>query len=344
MFIALNKFIIFSIIFVLYLSNINAYNQIRAVGSSSVYPIITIIGENFGKKYPQFKAPIVESNGTGAGFNLFCASYTPSSPSISNASRKIKKEERALCKSNDIVDIIEIPIGFDAIAIVQPNTLVQLNLTKKDIFLALAKKVPDSRGNLIDNPYKTWRDVSEKLPNIPIKVMGPPSSSGTRDVFLDLVMKSACNKMYEEKKITDTSIKKEIACTGIRSDGPWINGGENDILLIRKVSQSIDTLAILADNFYVQNKDKVGAVMIDGVALTEENIRDRKYSLVRGLFVYIKAEDLDLVAGLKEFFVELTKETTIGEKTYLSKIGLIGLTKKEYNQFIPLLKNKYIEK
>jgi phosphate transport system substrate-binding protein len=320
-------FLIFNLI---YLNNAISNNQIQAVGSSTVYPFATIIAENFKNNNPQFLPPVIESIGTGAGLKFFCSELYGNGPDIANASRKIKDSEVALCNKNGIKNIIEINIGYDAIAIVSPNTIGKINLTIDDLYLALGALIPDSNGNLIANPYTTWNQINSKLPNMPIKVMGPPSTSGTRDSFIELVMLKACEDFIHNKKLikNEDTLKK---CALIRSDGAWINGGENDILLIKKVAGSKDTLAILGYSFYEQNKSKVNAVSINSLTPSKETLNNKSYPLFRPLFIYVKGEHLAFKEGLVEFVKEIISEKTISQNGYLSKAGLVSISKEEYN-------------
>jgi phosphate transport system substrate-binding protein len=319
------------VILIILLSYAHSFSrdQIKVVGSSTVYPFITIVAENFNNKYPKFKTPIIEANGTGGGIKLFCRSAGLESPDMVNASRPIKSSEINNCAENNIVNIIEIMFGYDAIVLIAPKVLKDFSLSRSEIFLALSSKVPDSNGNLIDNPYKSWSDINPSLPSISIKVMGPPSSSGTRDSFTEMVLLEGCSSLKQAKKII-SSVDCSTISKIIRADGHWIDGGENDVLLVRKAASSSDTLAITGYSYYEQNQKSVVALKIDGVLPNENSFKNNSYPLIRPLFVYIKKDNISFVPGLKEFLQELTSKDAIGDKGYLRKAGLVVLTQKEY--------------
>ena len=323
-----------SILLLLLPSFLFAHSQIKIVGSGTVYPLSTIITEKFVSKNPQFQAPIVESVGTGGGFKMFCSGGGLDTPDINNASRKIKPSEQEVCNKNGVDDILEITLGYDAIALIQPNSIPQINLSSEQIFLGLATQVPSSTGFLINNPYKTWNQIDRSLPNIPIKVIGPAPLSGTRDTFIELVMEKACHNLYNKGKLKAEKENLARVCRSIRTDGAYINGGENYILFIQKVSTSEDMLAILGYSFYEQNERKVTAIKIDGVAPNKESFSSKTYPLFRPLYVYVKKDKIGVVRGLKEFVLEATSKDAIGQNGYLKRAGLIPLSPKEYNDMI----------
>ena len=314
-----------------------AYDNIRIVGSSTVYPFVSTVSEQFSNK-THLPAPIVESTGTGGGFKMFCESNTSQAPDMVNASRPIKDSERALCKAKGITNIIEIIFGYDAIVIINNKTLPPLNLTREQIFLALAKEIPDSNGNLITNPYKKWIQIDSHLPNIPIKVMGPPSTSGTRDSFMAMVMEQACHTLQATGKMKKLSNNEARVCHTVRSDGAWIDGGENDMLLVKKVAQGQDIFAILGYSFYLQNQKIINAIAINGIIPNKKNLQKRAYPLFRPLFVYVKEDNIGVVKGLSEFLKELTSAHALGDKGYLQARGLIPLSLQEYKNLVAKLK------
>lgn len=222
--------------------------------------------------------------------------------------------------------------------IINNKNLPPINLTKEQIFLALAKEVPDSNGNLITNPYYKWEQIDSNLPNIPIKVMGPPSTSGTRDSFMDMVMKPACKKLQSSGKMKKLTTDKARVCEAIRPDGAWIDGGENDMLLVKKVAQGHDVFAILGYSFYLQNQKIVNAIAIDGIIPNNKSLQQRAYPLFRPLFVYVKEDNIAVVKGLAEFLAELTSSHALGAKGYLQARGLIPLSLNEYKSLIAKLK------
>ncbi len=316
------------------ISSLFATNQIKIVGSGTVYPFSTIITEIFVSKNPQFSAPIVESIGTGSGFKMFCQSAGLDSPDINNASRKIKESELSVCHKNGVDDILEINFGYDSIVLIQSKSIPQINLTSEQIYLGLAAQVPSSTGSLIANPYKNWSEIDNSLPNIPIKIIGPAPLSGTRETFIELVMKKSCHNLYKKGAIKTSEEEIDRACSSVRTDGAYINGGENYILFIQKVSNSIDTIAIIGYSFYEQNERNVAAIKINGIAPNKKTLDEKSYPLLRPLYIYVKRDKIGIVKGLKEFILETTSKEAIGKNGYLKRIGLIPLTQKEYNNVI----------
>ncbi|MEY4589445.1 MAG: phosphate binding protein [Pseudomonadota bacterium] len=308
-----------------------ARDNISAVGSSTVFPFAKVVSERFGRK-GNFKAPKIEPTGTGGGFKEFCKGVGVEFPDIANASRRIKQSEYDACQAAGVKDIVEIKIGFDGIVLSNSKKAAQLDLTTKDIYLALAKSVPDPKGGekLIPNPYKTWKDVNAALPATPISVMGPPPTSGTRDAFVELVMESGCNTYPFLKAIKDTQkADYQAACGGIREDGAYIEAGENDNLIVRKLEENVNALGIFGFSFLEQNADKVQGSKIGGKAPAFEAIADGSYVVSRPLYIYVKKQHVDVVPGMKEFIAEFVSEAAWGDDGYLSEKGLIPLPKKD---------------
>lgn len=328
------KFLVYIFIALLFNTNLFAINQIKIVGSGTVYPFSSTVTENFIAKNKSFDAPIVESTGTGGGFKMFCQGAGLYDPDINNASRQIKSSELEICKKNGVNDILEISFGYDSIVLIQPKSLSQISLTSEQIFLALATQIPSTTGSLIANPYKNWSEIDSSLPNIPIKVIGPASLSGTKEAFTELVMEKACKKLYKAGKLKVEEKDLGQVCKSIRTDGAYINGGENYILFINKVSASEDTLGIIGYSFYQQNERIVSAVIVDGVQPNKDTLEDKTYSLIRPLYFYVKKDKIGLVRGLKEFIEESTSKDAIGQNGYLKRNGLIPLSEKEYNDII----------
>ena len=318
---------------ILIFHNLSNANTIVVVGSSTVYPFATVVAENFHNKNNQFSTPVVEATGTGAGIKLFCSPESNNSPDVVNASRKMKTSEKDVCNKNGIENILEITIGYDALAIIQPKNLANVVLSIEELFLATASYVPDANGNLIPNPYQKWSEINPKLPNIDIKIIGPSPSSGTRDSFIDLVLIQACESFIKQKKLikSDNVLKK---CSIIRSDLAWIDGGENYILNIKKVSNSTDTFAVLGYSFYQQNTKLVSAVKINSIEPNPKSFKNKSYPLFRPLYIYVNGNHLSTTEGLREFVSEIISKKAIGEKGYLIKRGLIPLQKHEYHDMI----------
>ena len=293
--------------------------QIRIVGSSTVYPFATAVAEQFVRNNPGFKAPIIESTGTGGGMKLFCAGVGTQHPDIENASRRIKKSEFEDCAKNGVKQVIEIPIGIDGLALIEGNDAQPLALTQADIYKAVAAN-PFGKPN----SATTWKDVNPSLPAVKIQVYGPPPTSGTRDAFAELILEKGCESDPAMKalKEQDKDKAKEI-CTKIREDGVYVEGGENDNLLVQKVAANTGTVGIMGYSFLEENTDKVRAIPIAGVAPTSESIASFKYPGARPLFVYVKGDHLSAVPGIREFVAEFAKAWAPGG--YLSRKGLIPL-------------------
>lgn len=304
-------------------------NQIRVVGSSTVYPFTTLVAEQFGKT-SSFKTPVIESTGTGGGFKLFCAGVGTDHPDVSNASRAIKSSEVELCASNGVDKITEIQIGYDGIVVANSKKGTRYNLTREQLFRALAKELPTDKGTLVENPYTYWSDIDASLPKVKIEVLGPPPTSGTRDAFVELAMEGGC-KTFEwvsALKKSDKSRYKAI-CHGIREDGAYIEAGENDNLIVQKLNANPNALGIFGFSFLDQNTDTVQGSVIDGVEPTFENIAAQDYPISRPLFVYIKGAHVGVVPGLEKFVAEYTSEKAMGDEGYLSDAGLIPMPQTE---------------
>ena len=302
-------------------------NQVKAVGSSTVFPFVTTASEVFSSK-SSHKAPIIESTGTGGGFKIFCQGKGVSFPDLSNASRPIKDSEKKLCASNGINDITEIKIGYDGIIIANNINKPAFKLTRKDIFLALAKNVPVN-GKIVANPYNKWSDINPKLPNQKIYVYGPPPTSGTRDAFVELVMHKACDKFAEFKGQYPDKKTRHKACSIIREDGKYAEAGENDNIIINKLDNNQEALGIFGFSFLEENASKIHPATVDGQEATFENISSGVYPISRSLFVYVKTAHYNQVSSLKPFIKELISDDAIGEFVYLTEKGLIPLKNSE---------------
>ncbi len=306
---------------------VSARDQIKIVGSSTVFPFATTVAERFGKS-TEFKTPVVESTGSGGGLKLFCAGAGDNHPDITNASRRIRGSEVARCASNGIKEIVEVKIGFDGIVLANSKKSNQMDLTLRDVFLALAKNVPDGDGKTQPNPYKTWKDVNPALPARKIEVMGPPPTSGTRDAFVELAMEDGCKtfKWIKALKEQDKKAYKAL-CHTVREDGAFIEAGENDNLIVQKLQANPDALGIFGFSFLDQNIDLVQGSKIGGVAAEFEAIADGRYPISRSLYFYVKKAHVGKVAGIREFLAEFTNKATFGEDGYLAEKGLIPLPK-----------------
>ncbi|MFT5082709.1 MAG: phosphate transport system substrate-binding protein [Lentisphaeria bacterium] len=302
-------------------------DSISIVGSSTVFPFSKVVAERFGKT-TSFKTPTVESIGTGGGFKEFCKGLGVSHPDISNASRRIKSTEFEMCKANGVSEIIEVLFGYDGIVLANSINAPKMSLSTKDIFLALAKKVPNPNGSetLVDNPYATWKQVNAALPATKIEVLGPPTTSGTRDAFVELAMEGGCKQIpwLASLKKSNKGKFKEI-CHILREDGAFIEAGENDNLIVQKLDANENALGIFGFSFLDQNSDKVQASAIDGSDPEFETISDGRYAVSRPLYFYVKKGHMGVIPGIKEYLDEFTSEKAWGDEGYLTDKGLISL-------------------
>ena len=311
-----------------------ARDHIVIVGSSTVYPFATVVAERFGKG-TKFKTPKVESTGSGGGLKLFCAGIGVDHPDITTASRKIKSSEIEKCAGNGIKEIVEVKVGYDGIAIASSRKAPAMQMTLKDVYLALAKDVPDPKnpGKLIANPYETWKDVNSALPANKIEVLGPPPTSGTRDAFVELAMEGGCKTFdwIKAMKKQDKSKYKSM-CHTIREDGAYVEAGENDNLIVQKLDANPKALGIFGFSFLDQNSDKVQGSIIGGVAPEFDSIADGSYPISRSLYFYVKKAHVGSIPGIKEYLAEFTSEKAWGPDGYLSDKGLIPMPDAERKQ------------
>lgn len=303
----------------------SARDQIRIVGSSTVFPFSTAVAEQFGKS-SGFRTPVVESTGTGGGMKLFCAGIGLEHPDITNASRRIKQSEFEACDKAGI-GVTEVKIGYDGIAIANSTAAPRLNLTKVQLFQALAAVLPVD-GKLVPNPNRTWSDIDPALPRTAIEVLGPPPTSGTRDAFVELVMEEGCSEIEGAK----AAGLKGKACHVIREDGAFIAAGENDNLIVQKLEANEDAVGIFGFSFLEQNADRVQGAVIEGVEPTFENIASGDYGISRSLFFYVKRQHVGVVPGIKEFVAEFTSDKAWGDDGYLVDKGLIPLPESERDE------------
>jgi phosphate transport system substrate-binding protein len=304
-----------------------ARDQIRIVGSSTVFPFATAVAEQFGKT-SGFKTPVVESTGSGGGLKLFCAGVGVGHPDITNSSRRIKTSEVDNCAKNGVVDVTEAKIGFDGIVIANSKAAKPTELSLRQIWLALAKDVPaDETGEkLVPNPYKKWSDIDAALPDLEIAVLGPPPTSGTRDAFVELAMQGGCKTFPALKALRESDKKRYKAiCHAIREDGAYIEAGENDVLIVQKLVANPDALGIFGFGFLDQNLDKIRGNAIDGVEPDFETIADGSYPISRSMYFYVKNAHVGVIPGIEEFIAEFTSEKASGPEGYLADKGLIPL-------------------
>jgi phosphate transport system substrate-binding protein len=306
-------------------------DYIAAVGSSTVYPFTTTVAEQFGKA-GKFKTPKVESTGTGGGIKLFCGGVGVRYPDIANASRAIKPSELEACRKAGVKDLIEVKIGYDGIVVANSVKGARFKLTRRELYLALAKTVPDPANPqaLIANPNSTWKDVNPALPADRIEVLGPPPTSGTRDAFAELVMEAGCQGfpwIKSLKEVDETRFKK--VCDSIREDGAYVEAGENDNLIVQKLQANPKALGIFGYSFLEENVSQVQGAAVDGIAPTFDNIASGKYPVSRPLFLYVKKAHLGVIPGLREFITEYTSDRAMGGEGYLADKGLVPMDPSE---------------
>jgi phosphate transport system substrate-binding protein len=348
-------------------------DTVSVVGSSTVYPFATVVAERFGRS-TSFKTPKIESTGSGGGLKLFCKGVGAGTPDITNASRRIKKSEFDSCQSNGVKDIVEILVGYDGIAIANSKKSTQLQLSRKDLYMALAKDVPGADGKLVPNPNKTWKDVNPGLPATRIEVLGPPPTSGTRDAFAELALGGGAKAVPDLKTLRGLKsdqvdeIKASMAKLGIpagvyqalvekkgkapkgkdifktvaysvREDGAYIEAGENDNLIVQKLEANPNALGIFGFSFLEENGDKVQGSQVDSVAPSFDSIANGDYPVSRPLYFYVKAAHVGKIPGIQEYAMEFTSEKAMGEDGYLPEKGLIPLSDKELAQVQDDVKN-----
>lgn len=305
-------------------SNAFARDSISVVGSSTVYPFATVVAERFGKT-TGFSTPKIEATGSGGGLKLFCSGIGVNTPDITNSSRRIKSSEFEMCKANGVTDIVEVLIGFDGIAVANSVDAEQLDMTTRDLYLALAKMVPNPDGSetLVENPYTNWSEINPDLPSLEIEVLGPPPTSGTRDAFAELAMEGGCSTFEFIENMESDQFKS--TCHTMREDGVYIEAGENDNLIVQKLQANPDAVGIFGYSFLEQNDDKVQSSIIDGHEAEFDAIASGDYSISRPLYFYVKAQHVGTVPGIEEYLAEFTSEQAWGEDGYLADKGMIPL-------------------
>lgn len=308
--------------------SLSARDQIKIVGSSTVYPFSSSVAEELGAT-TSFPTPVVESTGSGGGMKLFCASNGMNTPDITNASRRMKTSEFKLCAKNGVTNITEAVIGFDGIAFAQDKSNKSFSVTKKQLALAVAAEVPSKDGkSLVKNSYTNWSQIDSSLPNREIIVYGPPKSSGTRDAFEDMVLKGTFKKMavytdlYKKDKKKNKAYKKYHK---VRTDGVYVPSGENDNIIVQKLTKNKNAFGIFGYSFLIENDDKLIGSKVNGVVPTPDSISSGKYPISRSLFFYIKNSHSKKVPAMKEYVSMFLDENMIGNDGILGEIGLIAL-------------------
>jgi phosphate transport system substrate-binding protein len=293
-------------------------DSVRAVGSSTVYPFAKLVAENFARSNPDFGSPIMESTGTGGGIELFCQGVGANTPDIANASRRMKASEFEECQKNGVTEITEIQVGLDGIAFASAQGGIDMNLTPEAVYRALAAR-PFGK----EQTAKTWQDVDPSLPAKPILVYGPPSTSGTRDALKELVLTPGCDADAKMKALKDSNKEQhEQLCTELRSDGAYVDAGEQDNLIVQKIEGNPDAVGIFGYSYLEENLDKLQGLTMNGVEPTYDNIASFEYPGARPLFIYVKNAHLDAIRGLREFVAEWARSW--GKDGPLAAIGLVA--------------------
>ena len=304
---------------------------LRIVGSSTVYPFSAAVAERFGRSgHP---TPVIESTGTGGGFKLLCAGAGVQHPDISNASRAIKASEVEQCQANGVGEVVEVPVGYDGIVVATSRAGEPLALTRRQLFLALAKHVPAGDGQLHANPHTTWQQVDPALPAREIVVYGPPPTSGTRDAFVELVMQEGCKSfpwIAALEKADEARFKE--TCHALREDGAFVEAGENDNLIVQKLDANPQAAGIFGYSFLEENRDRVQGASIEGVEPSFERIAAGDYPVSRPLFLYVKRAHVGVIPGIPEYLAEYTSEAAVGDDGYLAAMGLIPLPPAQLQQ------------
>lgn len=305
-----------------------ARDQIRVVGSSTVFPFVAAAAEQFGRQ-DRFRTPIVESTGTGGGIKMFCDGVGDDMPDMANASRPIKPSEVEQCNAHGVHDIVELKLGYDGIVLANARKSPNFDLTREELFLALARDVPDG-GKLVRNPYTRWKQINASLPDVPITIYGPPPTSGTRDAFVELVMLESCKTFasYRLAYSDDESYKNH--CSLMREDGVFVEAGEDDNIIVQKLHNNPDALGVFGYSFLEQNIAMVKANPIDGTMPSFDAIVSGKYHVARSLFTYVKGEHIGKIPGLGEFAQLLVSDASVGMEGYLIMKGLLPLPKPEH--------------
>lgn len=303
-------------------------DQIRIVGSSTVFPYAQAVAEQFAGM-TQGKAPVVEATGTGGGMKVFCGGVGTQYPDITGASRAMTLSEYQLCVAHGVDAVTEVLFGYDGLTIAHSVDAPDMDLTKAQLFQALAAEV-EVDGRIVANPFRFWDQIAPALPHIPIQVFGPPPTSGTRDAFVELVMVQGCAGFPAIAALADAA--RQQVCQRMRQDGPFIEAGENDNIIVQRLASDAEALGIFGYSFLFENADRLKPVAVDGVAPTPATIADGDYRLSRPLYLYVKNAHRGVIPGLDDFLTEFVAEDTIGPDGYLPARGLIPLPAAERQQ------------
>jgi phosphate transport system substrate-binding protein len=305
----------------------SARDQIKVTGSSTVFPYSQAVSEEYSNKSGK-PAPVVESVGTGGGFKAFCGGIGPDFADVTGASRAIKSSEMELCTKNGVTDITEAFIGYDGLSIaVARDNPTDWNLSEEHIFKALAAELPDGKGGFVANPNKKWSEVDASLPDVPITVFGPPPTSGTRDAFVELTMHDGCSKLPGMADLKKSDEKKwNEVCSRMRQDGPFVEAGENDNLIVQRLGADHNAMGIFGYSYLYENLDNLKGVKVEGVEPSFETIADKSYPIARPLFFYVKNAHRNVIPGMNEFLAEYVSDEALAPGGYLTERGLTPLS------------------
>ena len=306
-------------------------DTITAVGSSTVYPFSTVVAERFGKS-TAFNTPKIESTGTGGGMKLFCTSNAIDTPDLSNASRRMKKSEFDMCVSNGVTSITEVLLGYDGIVVAMAGNTDSYSLTADHLYQALAKYVPAQHGDksVIPNPYEYWSDIDAKLPKQPILVYGPPPSSGTREAFVDLILRRGCDNISWISVLSVINPQRyDVLCSQIREDGVYLSVGENDQVIVQRLQLHKHAMGVFGFGVLLKNAEMLNAVSIDGFEPSSDTIANNQYHLARPLYFYVKAAHYGLIPGLRDYVDQFMSANAWGYHGYLARKGMVPLSAPE---------------
>jgi phosphate transport system substrate-binding protein len=296
-------------------------DQIRIVGSSTVFPYTQAVAEEFARTTGN-PSPVVESTGTGGGMKIFCAGIGVEHPDFTGASRAMKESEWERCMSNGVTDVTEALIGYDGLSMAVSRKGAKMDVSKAQLFLALAAEVPVD-GEIKENPYTNWKEIDSSLPDAKIQVFGPPPTSGTRDAWVELVMEEGCEE-FEAVEALEKDRKEEV-CQRMRQDGLFIEAGENDNLIVQRLEADSTAYGIFGYSFLFENQDKLMPVKVGGVEPSAETIETGEYGVSRPLFFYVKNAHRGVIPGMEDFIAEYMSEAAMGPGGYLSERGLVPL-------------------
>jgi phosphate transport system substrate-binding protein len=312
-----------------------ARTQIRIVGSSTVYPFTTAVAEQFARNNPRFRAPIVESTGTGGGIRLFCSGVGPDTPDAVNASRRMRKSELDMCASNGVDRVIEVKVGFDGLSVAAAKNSPFRALTLQQLYQAVAATLPNGSKN----NFRTWNQIDKSLPNLPIRVMGPPPTSGTRDSFAELLVEVGCLRFPANAAVRKADAKKgEERCRKLREDGAFIEAGENDNLIVQRLVADPNLVGVFGYSFYEENRDKLKDIALDGIEADEDSITSFKYPGSRAMYIYIKGQHIGAIPGIREFLGEYSKPSTWGRDGYLEGRGLVPMNARQASEVVEIIR------